>query len=517
MGLRLTVYDGAGVIGGNKILLETGDTRLFFDFGTTFAQRELYFEEYLRPRAPRGLLDLVTMGLLPPLLGLYREDMLLSDGGVEERMRRKSGCRELGQVDGVLLSHAHIDHSGYISFLRADIPVYCTAMTAVIAKAVQDSGQSDFEKEVCYQTPREENGDGVLKTTNYRGSAYRGRQFYTCDASVAAAVSEFWRRSCASRALDHKPLLPAVKVGSLPVRAYPVDHSIYGAAGFALETELGWIVYTGDLRLHGKRGAATERFVRAAAELKPYLLICEGTHVASKSVASEDEVFEHCLGAVERAEGLVVADFGPRNVERLVIFQDVARETGRKLAILAKDAYLLEAMRLADGSVPDIRADDTIRIYRDVKGAEQKWERELLERYQGKLVDATAVKRHEAEYILCLSFWDMNELVDLDPKPGGLYVYSSSEAYSEEQKIDHDRLRNWLAAFDMAVVGLDKEHEPGYHASGHITGPDLLSLIERIGPQVLLPVHTQWPGFFVENVRGTCQVIVPERGEEIVL
>lgn len=515
--MKLTVYDGAGVIGGNKILLETGDTRLFFDFGTTFAQRELYFEEYLKPRAPRGLLDLVTMGLLPPLLGLYRDDMLLRDGCVEERMRRKPGCREVGPVDGVLLSHAHVDHSGYISFLRADIPVYCTAMTAVIAKAMQDSGQSDFEKEVCYQTPREEDGDGVLKTTHYRAAAYRGRQFYTFDASVAAAVSEFWCRSCASRALDHKPLLAAGKVGRLAARAYPVDHSIYGAAACAVETERGWIVYTGDLRLHGKRGAATERFVRAAAELKPYLLICEGTHVGSQSVASEDEVFEHCLRAVAGAKGLVVADFGPRNVERLVTFRDIAKETGRKLAILAKDAYLLEAMRLADDSVPDIRAGDTIRIYRDVKAAEQKWERELLGRYEGELVDASQVKRHEPEYILCLSFWDVNELVDLDPRPGGLYVYSSSEAYSEEQRIDHARLQNWLAAFGMTVVGLDKERDPGYHASGHITGPDLLSLIERIGPQLLLPVHTQQPEFFLENVQGTCHVIVPERGEETVL
>ena len=31
----ITLYGGAGTIGGNKILLEDGDSRLFFDFGTT--------------------------------------------------------------------------------------------------------------------------------------------------------------------------------------------------------------------------------------------------------------------------------------------------------------------------------------------------------------------------------------------------------------------------------------------------------------------------------------------------
>jgi ribonuclease J len=134
------------------------------------------------------------------------------------------------------------------------------------------------------------------------------------------------------------------------------------------------------------------------------------------------------------------------------------------------------------------------------KGTEQKWEREILDPYAGKLVDAAEVSHHQSEYILCLSFWDVNELIDLDPEPGGLYVYSSSEAYSKEQRIDHERLGNWLAAFGMAVVELNEEK--GYHASGHITGPDLLKVIEAISPQILLPVPTQKPGFFLESARG---------------
>jgi len=68
----ITVYGGAGTIGGNKILLEDEGSRLFFDFGTTFATRDLYFEEYLNPRPGAGLMDLLEMDLLPPLEGLYR-------------------------------------------------------------------------------------------------------------------------------------------------------------------------------------------------------------------------------------------------------------------------------------------------------------------------------------------------------------------------------------------------------------------------------------------------------------
>ncbi|HUI38689.1 MAG TPA: ribonuclease J, partial [Thermoplasmata archaeon] len=64
-GARLTVFDGASSIGGTKILLEQGGTRLFLDFGTNYQRMGEYFEEYLQPRPARGLVDLIELGLLP--------------------------------------------------------------------------------------------------------------------------------------------------------------------------------------------------------------------------------------------------------------------------------------------------------------------------------------------------------------------------------------------------------------------------------------------------------------------
>ena len=75
MSLTITPYDGVNVIGGNKILAESQGRAVFFDFGTSYATRSRYFEEYLSPRAGRGSLDPVVMGLLPPLWGIYRPDL----------------------------------------------------------------------------------------------------------------------------------------------------------------------------------------------------------------------------------------------------------------------------------------------------------------------------------------------------------------------------------------------------------------------------------------------------------
>ena len=65
-------YGGVNEIGGNKILLEDRDTRVFLDFGMSFSLANQYFDEFMQPRKCNGILDLLEFGLLPDLKGLYR-------------------------------------------------------------------------------------------------------------------------------------------------------------------------------------------------------------------------------------------------------------------------------------------------------------------------------------------------------------------------------------------------------------------------------------------------------------
>ena len=516
--LSLTFYGGVNEIGGNKILLEE-DIALFFDFGTSFARSYQYFEEYLKPRAGAGLLDLVEMGLLPPLLQTYRADLIPNN--FWSRFQSSPLCREVN-AQAVLLSHAHLDHSGYISLLREDIPIYATTMTAFIAKAMQDSGRTEFDKEVCYSIPREER-DGVFEATPWQRVPARQRLFKVFDwHSLTPDALAWWQKAPGARKLQSQPLQRADRIGHLSVQYFPVDHSIFGASAFAVETSSGWLVYTGDLRLHGKRGHVTEGFINAAAHLKPLILLCEGTNVNSDVTVTEDEVYDKALEAVKKAKALVLADFGPRNVERLLIFRQVAQESDRSLVILARDAYLLQAMHYISPEIPDIASDRAICIYQDAKAQLNRWEKEIRDRYKVKLVTPEEIGAHQEDYILCFSFFDINELPSLMPQKGSVYIYSSSEPHNEEQEMDFWRLHNWLDHFDMVGIGLPveqlnweiPENERGLHASGHASSPELLELIQNIAPRILIPIHTEDPDYFAHNLKGI-EVRQPQYGEEI--
>jgi len=528
--VSITFYGGVKEIGGNKVLLEDDELCVFLDFGFSFQRYGRFYEEYLKPRSSTGLLDLLATDLIPPLIGAYREDLLTKE--VKALLRSHPFSREASEVQAVLISHAHLDHCGHVGLLAPEIPATCSITTAFIMKAAQDIGRPDFDKRICYYAPAEHSrpsGWVCNGLVTYQRTPFVQRQFYVTDLESvrpAPSAEKFWVNVPKNKDVHRRSLRA---FNSDRMKAFPVDHSVPGSVAWAIQTEAGWVVYTGDFRFHGRAAGCTEAFIEEAAKLQPTAVIIEGTRIDDEFTITELEVQQNLLSVVRRSEGkLVIADFGPRNVERLLSFLEVARETDRQLVLSPKDAYLLKALRLLDPEFPDIGSDANLLIYQKPTGrpSPDRWLRNLYTQYKSKIVLADTIHRQPGEFILCFGLFDLNELPSLPRK--GVYIYSSSEPHDEEDIIDFRRLQHWLQHFEFTAFGLPAEIAPGcwrvpeeqkgLHASGHASGPELIRTIIDIGPKVVLPIHSEAPERFRQPLqKAGIEVILPKEGVPVRL
>lgn len=543
----LTVYDGAEGIGGTKILFRQDRTRLLLDFGTNYTKMSRYYEEYLRPRPSRGLVDWVELGLLPRQQGWYRPDLFApNDYPLGDR------DWEGERPSAVLLTHGHLDHAGAIAFLHPEIPLFATPMTLALLRSWQEAGRSDLTSEVTYFASRTARtappgpGDslpGRILETDRKG--VRAARSFRLFGEVPEGLARLVGRSPFGERTAFEPSAPTSapsRVGDIAVTSLPVDHSVYGASAFLLEADGALIAYTGDLRFHGEHGTQSEAFLRALERRRPEVLIAEGTRLrpsgAPREVerTSEADVEKNCRRDVARYDGkLVVADFGPRNVERLRTFRSIALETGRQLVLTPKDAYLLTLLHSVDPAVETDLTPGGMRILEEPSaGREPPWLELVRSRYGDAHLSPVEIERTPGRFLLCFSFFDCNDLIDLRAAtPGGLWLYSSSEAHGEEQEFDFHRLRAWIEWAGMSTVGFrfvsgpggserltfDHPDDVGHHASGHATQEELVELVRRANPKRLVPVHTGQPARrYAELLReqaSAVEVVAPPSGTPI--
>ena len=406
-------------------------------------KKKFYSPPFLSPKSERSLQEL---GILPKLEGVYK----FSD--------------EPPAVDAVIISHGHLDHSAYLSFIKREIPIYCGETTRTILNALSEIRRSDLEFSVT-----------DLKFKTFR----TGKK---------------------------------IKIGSIEVEPFHVDHSIPGAYGLVIHTSNGSVVYTGDFRDHGAKPMMTHDFVEGAENSEPVAVVTEATNMTGAAISSETEVEGKLYSIVSEAEGIVLAEFALSDVDRLNSFFHIAKKNNRCLAVSLKQAHLLEALRKDKGlTVPDLQ-DDSIMIFRKSKKHFDKWERELMARYSGKnkVFDVFDVSKQQCTVVLAMSFYDFEEMVRLQPAAGSCYVLSASEPFNEEMEIDYERMVNWVSHY-----GLPQYH---VHVSGHIMPLQLKKALRQMNGRRIFPVHTENAGLFAKFIRDLkSEVILVEKSKEYTL
>lgn len=451
--VKLTFYGGVGEIGGNKILLQDSDTKIFLDFGMSFSRKEMFFEEFLNPRSANGIGDFLTMKLLPDISGVYREDLI-------EHIGRKT---EETDIQGVVLSHAHADHANYISFLHKDIPIYCGETCKYILEAVEEQSQRNIESEVL----------NFKKRPIYKNE-YK-------NPPIEREIKTF-------RTGDK------LRIDSLEIEPLHVDHSLPGAYGFIIHTSKGAVVYTGDLRMHGTHSVMTDDFIEASREAKPIAMITEGTRIdTGKTDESEQKVYDESKKELQFNDKLSIVDFNFKDVDRFNTFYQIAKDLDKKLVISFKHACFLERYhRDSKLKTPDSR-DKQILILKPKRLTGTYIDEDYTDWYINRrlnypnIITAEEITKNPKKYMVVLNFYYFNMMIDLKPY-NGVYIHSLSEPFNEEMEISYERMRNWLRHFDLKFVQS--------HCSGHICGSDLKELINNANPGVVYPIHTEKPDLF---------------------
>jgi ribonuclease J len=486
-------FGGVDEIGGNKIRVQGNEGSFFLDFGMGFSHANDYLSEFLQPRKANGICDFVELGLLPNIKGVYREDYLRHVG---------LPYPDEPSVNGVLISHSHVDHVAYVHHLREDIPIYLTNESYLILKALEDTGAASFSeylhlKKSFYLEPKKR-GDGYMRSR---------ANIVDRDIRIVDPYQKF-------------------EIGDFSIKSAPVDHSLPGASAFIGENEDETIIYTGDLRFHGRHPELTRKFIKEAKKAKPTIMISEGTRIDSDQNISENDIEKSAVDVVEKCKGLVVVNYPVRDLDRLLTFYKVAEDTQRKLVVSLKQAYILNLFNEISNEYPDL---SEVMIYKprkgwgllgedsfacvedewlcasDIESAQclrdyKKWERELLE--NDNVLTYHDLREDPDEYIFRCDFFELKELIDIKPVDG-VYIKSSTEPFDEQMKINERKVRNWLKLFNLPLLN------EGFHASGHANGNEILDMIRDINPDKLYPVHTTHKNKFLKLQDDGIKVIYP--------
>jgi ribonuclease J len=407
----MTIHRGSREIGGSCVELTTNTTRLVLDLGLPLvdAHREPFDS---RAALAKSTEVLKAEKVIPPIRGLFDTDH--------------------SAPDGVLLSHAHLDHAGLLHLSRSTVPIFATSGTSkmMLAGAVF-AGQKELDR------------------TRFR------------------------------EVVSKQP----VQIGDCKVTPLAVDHSIFGSVAFLIEAEGKTLLYSGDFRNHGRKPGMVRALLEHLKTKTVDVLIAEGTHFGSEKEQglTEYQLEDRIVELIQTAPALVLATFSALDVDRIVTLYKAAQQAGRVFVVDAYTAFVLYLIGRRT-KLPRPSRDMGIRVFFN-----ELFERRKLVNIQEKFladrIELTEILAEPTKHLMVFrpSMREFDFKGTLPAQSRCLYGYwngyLSRPDWIELQK-------------HVAEVGGDFIQA---HVSGHAYIADIISFVNSVNPRTVIPIHTFEP------------------------
>ena len=261
--------------------------------------------EHVIPALPENTIRIIPLGGVEEIgknmtVIEYKDDIIVVDAGIQFKTEETPGIDYMlpntkyletrkNKIKALVITHGHLDHIGAIPFIMESLgnpPIYTREFGALLIK----------KRMTEFPHLPELNLKVVDKNT------------------------------------DFLPISPNIKI-----KFFGTTHSIPDSTGVVIETPLGDIVGTGDVRVDNTNGVVMEKEFeqyKFFKNRKVLLLMMDSTGVEKQGwTISEDVVIKNIEGIVKEAPGRIIIATFASQVERVINFINMASKYNRKIVL----------------------------------------------------------------------------------------------------------------------------------------------------------------------------------------
>jgi ribonuclease J len=407
--VKFKIHRGTKEIGGSCVEVWTESTRIIIDFGMPLVNPD---QTQFDSKAIKGssIDELIVKGILPDIDGLY----------------------DVSGSTALVLSHAHQDHFGLISYVNENHQIYLGRATLKLIEIT-----SIFT-----------NQDWAIKNPRHFES---GKSFF---------------------------------IGDIEITPYLMDHSAFDAYAFLVKADGKSLFYSGDFRIHGRKTKAFGWFSYNTEQNIDYLLL-EGTTIGrvNKPFPTESYIEEEFVNAFKTSKGINLIYTSGQNIDRLVSIYRACKRTGKTLAVdfyiacILKELSEFATIPYPSNNFPEIRVFFPYRLSRMIRN---KGNEKLLYRFKDFKITKEQIGDQFDKTVMIVRPSMLKDLGYIKGLEDGTFIYSMWDGYKKEKTTKE---------FIDFLIGKGMI-EKAIHTSGHADQEALKRMVEVLNPKNLVPIHT---------------------------